>query len=128
MKVMLKRLVYIFVLAWLIIVSAGLISADILQGNNQSRQAQSKPVSSVCAEEASYHEDSPESRDSKARSTRNRMRFLAGRSVDVSALLPYYQLVPGYLPVHIKQLYKKFIVRPAALPAYYAFLFRLSPF
>ncbi|RVT97367.1 hypothetical protein EOD41_18910 [Mucilaginibacter limnophilus] len=78
--------------------------------------------------DAGFYDDGPETAGKKGHLARFRMRFLVNRSVDINAILPVWESIAGYIPQHIHHLYTKYEIRTATRPAYYNFLFRLSPF
>ncbi|RYY35679.1 MAG: hypothetical protein EOP46_09150 [Sphingobacteriaceae bacterium] len=124
-----KRIVYILLaaLSWfstaITITYAGQLYAGIPQ-----EKVNSVSTETVEPEGISFYEDSPEAAQRKANLARFRMRFLVNRSYDINAILPVWESIAGYIPQHVVHLYTKYETRTATRPAYYTFLFRLSPF
>jgi len=84
------------------------------------------PVKTIQHDE--LDDDSPESNEGQSGRTKTYARFVHNRTNFSAALLPARQLMPGYVPAFVKQEQIQNVVREACLPAYYNFLFRLSPF
>jgi len=73
-------------------------------------------------------DDSPDSDTNEAHHNRNIIRFLPSRVNYSSALLPGQQLLLGNITSTVEKQQNQSKSIKGFLPAYYNFLFRLSPF
>lgn len=134
LKVMQKKFAYIFVsvICWFAIVVVSPISGALVhkQYDVNSQNLNGKYTHAhISADDANfYNDDASESTNQKRLVARFRVRFLLNRTVQINALLPSGNSIPGLLPAHVKHLFSRFVISKAFLPAYYGFLFRLSPF
>ncbi|QEC76888.1 hypothetical protein [Mucilaginibacter ginsenosidivorax] len=80
------------------------------------------------AQQQELSDDSPESGGSQNSHACVYVRFVHVRTNYSAILQPANQSLSGIVTSFIKQEPKQNIVREAFLPAYYSFLFRLSPF
>ncbi|MBE9583527.1 hypothetical protein IM792_03625 [Mucilaginibacter sp. JRF] len=127
-----KRFAYILlaVVCWFSIAIVLPISGALLKNqyvvtatnNYDNDQVSADHISTVCNDDAS------ESTNQKRLVARFRVRFLVNRSFELNAVQPTGGIIPGFISAHIKHLFTRYSVRKATLPAYYGFLFRLSPF
>jgi hypothetical protein len=130
---LLKKIFYVLFFFQLT-TAAAYANADIILSNPIKQSSQGRDVSSPfhnpvkTIQQDEVDDDSPESNEGKSGRSKTYVRFLHNRTNYSAALLPARQLIPGFVPAFVKQEPTRNVVRDACLPAYYDFLFRLSPF
>ncbi|OOQ56802.1 hypothetical protein [Mucilaginibacter pedocola] len=131
---MYKKFIYISVFNWLVIAlvtsfpTANLFthSCNAVRSGRKTEVVLPKAGDNAISNEVAGNDQSG---DKNCKKKKDKVRFLVSRILSVSIVHNHFLLsLPDLIPANIAHLYTKYVLQRGSPPAYYGFLFRLSPF